>query len=184
MDSRSPHTIFIPDDDDAARDSLQALLEARHFTVIAFDSGSDLFRRPDHADCLVLDLHMPLMTGAELLTKLRQRGDKTPAILITGRPDRAAQSQARTLGVPLLEKPVSPKLLLATLDAALTPGALGLQAPPAGPCAGIWKRKIEPPFGFGSAQMRPPCASMIERLMDKPMPMPLFFVVTNGLKSC
>lgn len=119
MDSRSPRTIFILDDDLAVRDSLKALLEARNFAVVDFDSGSNLFRHQDRADCLILDLHMPQMTGLELLMKLRQRGDSTPAILITGRPDSVTQDEAKKLGVPLLEKPVPPKILLDLVERAL-----------------------------------------------------------------
>lgn len=119
VDSRSPRTIFILDDDLAVRDSLKALLEARNFAVVDFDSGSNLFRHQDRADCLILDLHMPQMTGLELLMKLRQRGDSTPAILITGRPDSVTQDEAKKLGVPLLEKPVPPKILLDLVERAL-----------------------------------------------------------------
>jgi len=119
VEALSPHTIFILDDDDVVRDSLKVLLETRNFVVVDFDSGSELLDHLATADCLVLDLHMPEMTGAELIGKLRGRGDKTPAILITGRPDKVAQAEAQALGVPLLEKPVSPKLLLDAINAAL-----------------------------------------------------------------
>ena len=42
------------------------------------------------------------------------------------------------------------------------------------------KRKIVPPPGFGSAQIRPPCASTMVREIDRPTPMPCCLVVTNG----
>jgi two-component system response regulator FixJ len=119
VEALSPRTIFILDDDEVVRDSLKVLLETRNFTVVDFTSGADLLKRGDKADCLILDLHMPEMTGAELLSKLRGRGDHTPAILITGRPDKSAQGAAEQLNVPLFEKPVSPKLLLAAIDKAL-----------------------------------------------------------------
>jgi FixJ family two-component response regulator len=119
VEALSPRTIFILDDDEVVRDSLKVLLETRNYTVVDFGSGAEVLRRHDKPDCLVLDLHMPEMTGAELLAKLRSRGDRTPAILITGRPDKAAQGQARQLDVPLLEKPVSPKLLLEAIERAL-----------------------------------------------------------------
>lgn len=123
MEAVSPRTIFILDDDEVVRDSLKVLLETRNFTVVEFESVADLLCHRNKADCLVLDLHMPEMTGAELLNKLRDRGDRTPAILITGRPDKSARGEANQLDVSLLEKPVSPKLLLAAIDAALRPSA-------------------------------------------------------------
>ena len=117
--------IFLIDDDDVVRDSVKVLLETRNFTVTDFPSGDAFLHRSTTAagDCMLLDLHMPGMTGVALLKQLRQRGDKTPAILITGRLDATAQAEARNLGVPLLEKPVSPQILFATIEQALQPGA-------------------------------------------------------------
>jgi len=117
--------IFLVDDDDVVRDSVRVLLETRNFTVTDFPSGDAFLRRStnDAGDCMLLDLHMPGMTGMDLLKQLRRRGDKTPVILITGRLDSNAQAEAQNLGVPLLEKPVSPQVLFAAIEDALHPRA-------------------------------------------------------------
>jgi two-component system, LuxR family, response regulator FixJ len=114
-------TIAVVDDDHMVRDSLKVLLETRDFEVVDFASGSEfLDKRVDaHPRCVILDIHMPQMTGLELLKTMRSRGDKTPVILITGRPDAAMRAQAEALGaVALLEKPVSFAALFGALNTA------------------------------------------------------------------
>jgi two-component system response regulator FixJ len=116
-------TILIVDDDDVVRDSLKVLLELRQFTVRDFESARTfLAARPDTqaSGCLVLDVHMPEMSGIELLRTLRNKGDQLPVILVTGRRDAAAQSQAQALGVvAFLDKPISHPALFAAIDQAL-----------------------------------------------------------------
>jgi len=45
---------------------------------------------------------------------------------------------------------------------------------------GSVKRKLAPPSGFGSAQIRPRCASTIARLTERPTPVPLGLVVYDN----
>jgi FixJ family two-component response regulator len=117
-------TVFVIDDDEVVRDSLKVLLESRNYTVVDFDSGSQfLNNRTNHASkaCLVVDVHMPDMTGLELLRNLRNRGDAIPAILITGRTDAGVQEKAKELGaIALLDKPVSHQVLFAAIGQALS----------------------------------------------------------------
>lgn len=116
-------TILIVDDDDVVRDSLKVLLELRQFAVRDFGSArAFLAERQDTQapGCLVLDIHMPEMSGLELLQALRSKGDRLPVILVTGRRDAAAQSQAQALGVvAFLDKPISHPALFAAIDQAL-----------------------------------------------------------------
>lgn len=115
-------TVFVIDDDEMVRDSLKALLESRDYTVVDFESGRQFLAGQNGVGraCLVLDVHMPDMTGIELLRLLRARGESMPAILITGRTDAAVQAQAKDLGViALLDKPVSHTVLFAAIEQAL-----------------------------------------------------------------
>jgi two-component system response regulator FixJ len=117
-----PKKIFLVDDDEFVRESLQALLEAHAFTVDAFTSGQDFLRRRETASggCLLLDIQMPGMSGFDLLKTLRTRRDDTPVVFITGRRDRSAEAQAAALGaVALLDKPTPHAALLAALEQAL-----------------------------------------------------------------
>ena len=102
----SVRTVHIVDDDEMVRDSLKALLESRGFAVSDYASGAEFLAR-DAGACVILDNHMPQMTGIELMRKLRDRGDKVFVIMVTGRWDAASRAQADALGVQaFLEKPL------------------------------------------------------------------------------
>jgi two-component system, LuxR family, response regulator FixJ len=118
----SSRTIHIVDDDDVVRDSLKALLETQDFIVEEFSSGGDfLARRTGAAACLVLDIHMPEMTGIDVLRHLRQAGDRLPVIMVTGKWDAAIRAQADVLGViAFLDKPVSPARLFSEIRKAIS----------------------------------------------------------------
>lgn len=124
MDAPQP-TVFVIDDDEVVRDSLKVLLETRNFAVRDFESARaflDWRRKLPAAGCAVLDIHMPGMSGLELMREIRNAGDQLPVILVTGRRDPAAQVQAQALGaVALLDKPISHPALFAALDQALKP---------------------------------------------------------------
>jgi FixJ family two-component response regulator len=115
-------TIFVIDDDAVVRDSLRALLETRQFRVEEFRSATDFLSRRDHhaSACLVLDVHMPDMSGTELLRRLRAAGDRIPTVLITGRRDQLAEAEAKALGVvAFLDKPIAHQVLFRAIEAAL-----------------------------------------------------------------
>ncbi len=115
-------TIFVVDDDAAVKDSLCVLLESAGYKVEAFGSGKEFLETSRVAGngCLVLDLHLPWMTGLEVLEYLDRNGIELPAILITGRSDPELRERARRANaVALLDKPVRQELLLETIDRAL-----------------------------------------------------------------
>lgn len=115
-------TVYVVDDDDAVRDSLKILLESYDLVVRDFDSVPDFLGTAEPAGpaCLVLDLHLPVMGGFDVMNTLAQRGSRLPVIVITGRGD--AQTKARALqagAVAFLEKPVDDKSLMAAIRTAL-----------------------------------------------------------------
>lgn len=112
-------SICIIDDDEAVRDSLAILLEACGYAVVGFASALTFLNGTDIAAylCLLVDLHMPGMSGLELLELLRGRGVETPAALITAAADAMIRSKAAHLpDLVILEKPVDGDLLLATIE--------------------------------------------------------------------
>jgi two-component system response regulator FixJ len=114
-------TVAVVDDDKAVLDSLKFLLEVVGYRVLTYDSAQafldDVESEPA---CLILDHHMPRMTGLELTEKLRDEQDYIPVLLITGSPSPAIVSRAAELGVErVLEKPPGEDDLLQFVNAHL-----------------------------------------------------------------
>jgi two-component system, LuxR family, response regulator FixJ len=112
-------TVAIVDDDDAVRDSLRFLLEVMGYRVATFASAAEfLAADQQHLACLVLDHHMPEMTGLEMVERLSTNGADIPTLLITGSPSPAIVARAFELGVRrVLEKPPSDEELLDFINA-------------------------------------------------------------------
>src|SRR3954447_26209343 len=89
-------SVHIVDDDEAARDSLAALVESAGFSAKTYASATELLNSPDGlaADCLVVDIRMPEMDGLQLQQELTRRGVTTPLVIITGHADVGLAVQA------------------------------------------------------------------------------------------
>lgn len=114
--------IYILDDDNAVRDSLTLLLESHGFEVENYASADEFVRscKPrDHA-CLILDHHLPGVTGLDFLASAEVADLDLPVILITGGADPGIRKRAQELGVvAFFEKPVTEGPLLAAIGGAL-----------------------------------------------------------------
>ena len=84
-------TIYVVDDDEAVRDSLQWLLEGKGWHVRAFDSAESFLKHfdPREVACLFVDIRMGGMTGLELQDRLIERKSPLPIVFITGHGDVA-----------------------------------------------------------------------------------------------
>ena len=118
-------TIVLVDDDAALRTALTFTLELDGFAVVGFASGEDLLAAtlPDPPVCLVLDYHLPGMTGVDTLARLRARGVKTPALLITSHPNPSVRVTIAALDAVIVEKPLLSDALRVEIEAALGRGA-------------------------------------------------------------
>jgi len=122
LENPRPSVVHVVDDDEAVRDSMRALLESHGFNVRDYASARDfLIVAPlTPMGCVVLDLHMPGMSGLELLDTLHARGYRLPIIVLTGRSDIALRQRVIRAGaLILLDKPVADETLLSSLSSAL-----------------------------------------------------------------
>ena len=97
----------IVDDDAAVLDSLRFLLEvAGHHVATYASAAAFLADRATRPGCLIIDHHMPQMTGLELIAQLRAAGEPARIMLITGSSSAAIRARAAELGVAkVVEKP-------------------------------------------------------------------------------
>jgi FixJ family two-component response regulator len=106
--SETKPLVIVVDDDSAVCGSLKFSLELEGFAVHTYGSAAELLHEDDFAacKCFVIDQRMPVMTGMELIAKLRDQKVLTPAILIISHPSAALSARATTAGVPIVEKPL------------------------------------------------------------------------------
>jgi two-component system response regulator FixJ len=113
--------VGVVDDDDAVRDSLQFLLETAGFCVAAYNSAAQFLNEasPGDLECLLVDQHMPDLTGLQFISRLRDLGVALPIALITGSYSPDLARLARDLGVTsVLEKPLDDDILLDFIEHA------------------------------------------------------------------
>lgn len=116
-------TIFILDDDAAVRDSLSMLIESAGYKAEAFASCREFLARPPYPPraCLLLDVHMPEMSGLQLQDEMARRGLKLPVIVMTGQADVPVAVRAMKAGaLDFIEKPFSDEVMLDSIRNALT----------------------------------------------------------------
>lgn len=82
-------TVYVVDDDEAVRDSVQWLLEGQDFRVRCFESAEVFLARydPREVACLIVDIRMDGMSGLELQDRLIERNSPMPISFITGHGD-------------------------------------------------------------------------------------------------
>ena len=115
--------IAVVDDDISVRESLESLIRSVGMQVRVFASAEEFLTaaHPRNADCLVLDVRLPGMSGVELHRHLLGRNCKVPAIFITAHAsdDRARLESRSDWTVAYLTKPFGEDELLDAVHAAL-----------------------------------------------------------------
>lgn len=120
--TRQDRFVCVVDDDEAVRDSTQMLLGIYGFKVRTYAGARQFLAEFDAAStgCLILDIHMPEMTGIELLTLLRARGITTPVIIVSGQTDPVlSEILTRSGALAILHKPVNDDALVKQVERAL-----------------------------------------------------------------
>ena len=114
--------VYVIDDDEAMRESLDFLLDASGFSPRTYATAPDFLAVAEAAEpgCIVTDIRMPGMNGLELVGELKARGVALPIVVITGHGDVPLAVEAMKAGVAdFLEKPFSDDVLLATIRRCL-----------------------------------------------------------------
>lgn len=114
--------IAIIEDDAGLNQAFLRVLQAAGFDASGFESAAAALADPGilQAACLVVDVHLPDMTGYELLQRLSSRGSLPPTIIATAHDNASSRRQALAMSaVSYLTKPFSGRVLLDAVKRAV-----------------------------------------------------------------
>jgi len=115
-------TVYVVDDDEAVRDSLQWLLEGKDYRVKCFDSAESFLSRfdPREVACVICDIRMDGMNGLELQDRLIERKSPLPIVFVTGHGDvPMAVSTMKKGAMDFIEKPFKEDDLVSLVERML-----------------------------------------------------------------
>ncbi len=115
-------TVYVVDDDEGVRDSLQWLLEGKDYRVRCYDSAETFLSRydPREVACLIVDIRMGGMTGLELQDRLVERKSPLPIVFITGHGDVPMAVNAMKKGaMDFIQKPFEEDALVSLVERML-----------------------------------------------------------------
>jgi two-component system, LuxR family, response regulator FixJ len=118
--------IAVVDDDAPVRTALRRVLRSAGYAVAVFDGGEAFISSLQgvQPDCLLLDLVMSGIGGAEVLERLAGLGHSFPAVIMSGSGDDELDARALRAGArAVLQKPFHERALLDAVAAALSPPA-------------------------------------------------------------
>ena len=114
--------VYVVDDDEAVRDSLQWLLEGKDYRVRCFDSAETFLSRydPREVACLLVDIRMPGISGLVLQDRLIERKSPLPIVFITGHGDvPMAVTTMKKGAMDFIPKPFKEEELLSVVERML-----------------------------------------------------------------
>jgi two-component system response regulator FixJ len=114
--------VYVIDDDEAMRESLNFLLDSAGFEVSLFESAVSFLQALPKLEfgCIVSDVRMPGLDGIELLKRVKADHSSFPVLIMTGHGDVPLAVEAMKLGaVDFLEKPFEDDRLIAMIETAL-----------------------------------------------------------------
>jgi FixJ family two-component response regulator len=115
-------TVYVVDDDEAVRDSLQWLLEGKDYRVRCFDSAESFLSRYDAREvaCLIVDIRMGGMSGLDLQNRLIERQSPLPIVFITGHGDVPMAVDTMKKGaMDFIQKPFKEEALVSLVERML-----------------------------------------------------------------
>jgi DNA-binding response OmpR family regulator len=120
--------VLIADGDEEFVESVVPILESAGYRVEVATTGADALEKLSraHADCLLLNLRLPVVSGTDLYAQLVERGRQVPTVLMAGGPQDAEQDALlRSEACGMLFKPFDPNALLAAIGNAVSRGQTG-----------------------------------------------------------
>jgi two-component system, LuxR family, response regulator FixJ len=114
--------VYVIDDDEAMRDSLNFLLDSANYKVTLFETALAFLDALPGLEfgCVVSDVRMPGLDGIELLKRLKASNSAFPILIMTGHGDVPLAVEAMKLGaVDFLEKPFEDDRLVAMIETAI-----------------------------------------------------------------
>ena len=118
----SQQIVYVVEDDEAVRDSLEMMLVSMEYKVETFPTANVFLEGYDEsmAGCIVLDIRMPGMDGMELQKALNSKNSILPIIFVTGHGDVPMAVEAMQQGaIDFVQKPYREQELLEKIKAAL-----------------------------------------------------------------
>jgi two-component system, LuxR family, response regulator FixJ len=118
-------SVYVIDDDEAMRDSLNFLLDSANFKVTLFETALKFLDALPGLEfgCVVSDVRMPGLDGIELLKRMKANHSTFPIVIMTGHGDVPLAVEAMKLGaVDFLEKPFEDDRLIGMIETAIRQG--------------------------------------------------------------
>jgi len=120
--------VAVVDDEESVRKALKRLLRAAGLEAESYATGQEFLEQAAkrEPDCVVLDLHMPVMSGSQVLAQIRKMPHRPPVVVITAHDVPEKRDECLAAGAcAYLRKPLEDRLLLNAISAALRSGAAG-----------------------------------------------------------
>jgi FixJ family two-component response regulator len=120
--------VAVVDDEESVRKALKRLLRAAGLEAESYATGQEFLEQAAQRepDCVVLDLHMPVMSGSQVLARIRKMPRRPPVVVITAHDVPEKRDECLAAGAcAYLRKPLEDRLLLNAISAALRTGVSG-----------------------------------------------------------
>lgn len=121
----SPSLVAVVDDESSVCQALARLLRSAGFNVVTFTQGTAFLNslESQRPDCVVLDLHMPQISGFDVLARLGKEARRIPVVTITGHDTPDSYQRAMAAGaMAYLRKPADDQTVIDSVVAAIEKG--------------------------------------------------------------
>ena len=114
----APLTLLVVDDDAQIRRAVGRFLRSQGHEVLAFDSAEAYLASGCPADCAILDIDLPGISGLELAEELGKEGRRMPVVFVTAHDELDILAAVQRTCRPFLRKPLDANGLLSAIARA------------------------------------------------------------------